>query len=101
MITVVACGKLDIDGFKISPDVPVKVIDVKLDAPWNAPILVTLDGMVIDVKPDAPKNASAPILVTLDGMIIDVKPVSMNALFPILLRVDVPAKVIDVKPVVL
>ncbi len=36
-------------------DVPAKVIDVKLVAPWNAlfPILVTLCGMVIDVKPVA------------------------------------------------
>jgi len=33
MITVLAFGKLDIDGFKVLLDVPAKVIDAKLVAP--------------------------------------------------------------------
>ena len=36
-------------------------------------MLVTLAGMVIEVKLDAPWNASFPMLVTLAGMVIEVK----------------------------
>ena len=43
-------------------------------------------------------NARLPILVTLAGIVIDVKLVALeNAPELILIRVDVPAKVIDVK----
>ena len=38
-------------------------------------MLVTLFGMVIEVKPVQPKNARSPMLVTLVGMVIEVKPV--------------------------
>jgi hypothetical protein len=121
MITVVACGKL-IGGFKVSLDVPVKVIDVKPTENALKAILVTLSGMVIDDKLVAPKNALLAILpypsmitvvacgkLDIDGFkispdvpvkVIDVKPVAPpNALGPILVRFDVPAKVIDAKPV--
>jgi hypothetical protein len=36
------------------------------------PMLVTDDGIVIDVKPVIPWKAVAPMLVTDDGMLIDV-----------------------------
>ena len=50
---------------------PAKVIDVKLVAFWNAlePILVTLVGMVINVKPVVPVKANAKIDVTELGTI--------------------------------
>jgi hypothetical protein len=38
-------------------------------------MLVTLSGMVIEVKPVQPEKAEAPILVTLSGIVIEVKPV--------------------------
>jgi hypothetical protein len=40
--------------------------------PWNAfkPMLVTDDGMVIDVNPVIPWKALAPIPLTEDGMLI-------------------------------
>lgn len=38
-------------------------------------MLVTLDGMFIVVKPVQPLNDKLPILFTLLGIIIDVKPV--------------------------
>ena len=37
-------------------------------------MLVTLFGIVTDVKPLQPANAKAPILVTLLGIVTDVKP---------------------------
>ena len=37
------------------------------------PILVTLLGIVTDVKPEQCPNASYPILVTLLGMVMEVK----------------------------
>ena len=36
-------------------------------------MMVTLFGMVIDVKLEQPQNASLPIHVTLSGMVTDVK----------------------------
>ena len=43
--------------------------------PWNAlaPILVTLLGTVIDVKPEQLANALYPMLVTLLGMETEVR----------------------------
>ena len=37
-------------------------------------MLVTLFGIVIDVRPLQPENAELPILVTLLGIVIDVRP---------------------------
>ena len=48
---------------------------------------------------DTPWKAFTPILVTLDGMIIEVKPVFFNAISPILISNDVLEKIIEVKPV--
>ena len=36
-------------------------------------MLVTLSGIVIDVKPSQPEKALSPMLVTLSGMVMDVK----------------------------
>jgi len=66
-------------------------MDVKPIIPWNAlaPMLVTDDGIVMDVKPVIPWNALAPMLVTDDGMTMDVKPViPWNALAPMLVTDD-------------
>ena len=38
-------------------------------------MLITLSGIVIEVKPVQPENAEPPILVTLSGIVIEVKPV--------------------------
>ena len=37
-------------------------------------MLVTLDGIVTDVRPLQPENVDAPMLVTLDGIATDVRP---------------------------
>ena len=37
-------------------------------------MLVTLSGMMIDIKPVQSEKVQSPILVTLSGMVIDVKP---------------------------
>ena len=37
-------------------------------------MLVTLSGIVMDVKPVQPSKAEPPMLVTLSGMVMDVKP---------------------------
>ena len=37
-------------------------------------MLVTLDGIVTDVRPLQPENAPLPMLVTLDGIVTDVNP---------------------------
>ena len=54
---------------------PWNLIDAK-PAYENAPepMLVTLSGIVIDVKPTQPENAPPPMLVTLSEIVIDVKP---------------------------
>ena len=44
----------------------------------SLPILVTLAGMVIEVKCEHPLNAQLPILVTLSGIIIEAKPVQFS-----------------------
>ena len=48
---------------------------VRLSHSKNAlsPILVTLSGIVIEVKTLQPANATSPILVTLSGIVIVVK----------------------------
>ena len=53
---------------------PWNLIDVK-PAYKNAspPILVTLSGIVIEVKPVHHENAELPMLVTLAGIVIEVK----------------------------
>ena len=38
------------------------------------PMLVTADGMVIEVKPIIPWNALDPMLATVDGILMDVTP---------------------------
>ena len=61
------------------------------------PILVTLSGIVIDVKQEQPKNVQSPILITPSGIIIEVKPEQfINALFSIC--VTLLGIVIEVKP---
>ena len=55
---------------------PWNLIDAK-PAYENAPepMLVTLSGIVIEVKPVQHENAKSPMLVTLSGIVIEVKPV--------------------------
>ena len=52
-------------------------IEVKLDAPENAssPMLSSREpsSNVTEVKPDASLNARSPMLVTLDGMLMEIK----------------------------
>ncbi len=75
--------------------------EVNFDAPKNAPspMLVTFDGIVIDVKPVIPWNVAPRMLVTDDGIVIEVKPViPRNALAPMLVTDD--GIVIEVKPVI-
>ena len=60
---------------------------VKLLQPENAlaPMLVTLEGIVMLLKPAQPENALAPMLVTLEGIVMLIKPVQpWNALAGIL-----------------
>ena len=73
MLTVVSFVLIVLGVTCIAPD-PVNVNDVMLH-PLNAPspIVVTLFGMVIDVKEEQSLNASSPIVVTLFGMVMDVK----------------------------
>ena len=59
-----------LNGFVISE------ITVEIFAPANAPspILVTLLGMVTEVRPEQSANAPPPMLVTLLGMVTEVRP---------------------------
>jgi hypothetical protein len=60
-------------------------------------MLVTLLGIVTEVKPEQLLNAFSPMLVTFSGIIIEVKEVHhLNALSPIL--VTGPSKVITPLP---
>ena len=62
------------------------IVAVSIGQPLNAesPMLVTLSGIVIEVKPVQPENAEPPILVTLAGIVIEVKlTLSLNAYSPI------------------
>ena len=48
-------------------------------------MLVTLEGISIEVKPLQPEKADSPMLVTLEGISMEVKPLHpVNAEFPIL-----------------
>ena len=47
-------------------------------------MLVTLSGIVTDVRPLQPENAEAPISITLSGITTDVRPLHLNALSPML-----------------
>jgi hypothetical protein len=52
-------------------------------------MLVTLFGMVIEVRPLQPLKAEVPILVTLFGMVIEVRPLQpLKAEVPILITGD-------------
>ena len=48
--------------------------EANFDAPENAPppMLVTFDGMVMEVKLDAPWNMAPSMLVTPDGIVTEV-----------------------------
>ena len=60
------------------------------------PMLVILDGMVMEFNPVQPSNAPLPILVTLDGMNTEVNAEQFkNAKLPIL--VTLLPKTIDVR----
>ena len=50
-------------------------LSLNIPVPLKAqlPILVTLLGMVTEVKEEQPKKAALPILVTLLGMVTEVK----------------------------
>ena len=71
--TVVSFVLIALGVIFISP-VPVIVIDV-IERQENAlfPIVVTLFGIVMDVKEEHSRNAYFPIVVTLFGMVMDVK----------------------------
>ena len=52
-------------------------------------MLVTLSGIVIEVKPVQSKNAESPMLVTLSGIVIEVKLVQpRNAESPMLVTLS-------------
>ena len=54
----------------------------------NSPMLVTLLGMLMEVRLEQPENASTPMLFTLLGMLIEVRlEQSLNADFPMLVTV--------------
>ena len=60
-------------------------------------MLVTPDGIIIEVKADAPMNALDPMMVTLDGIVIDVNfDAYMNALEPMLVNLEPSANVTEV-----
>ncbi len=64
------------------------LMEVKLFVFENAysPMLVTVDGMVIEPKP-VPLNVYSLIIVTLDGMVIELKEIeAVNAFRPILVN---------------
>ena len=64
--------------------------EVKPEQPENAydPMLVTLDGITTEVKAEQLENANAPMLVTLEGITIEVKVVSLNAYAPMLVTLE-------------
>ena len=61
-------------------------------------MLVTLSGIVIDVKPVQTENALLPMLVTLLGIVIDIKPVQPENVPPSMLVTPLGI-VTEVKPV--
>ena len=63
----------------------------------KSPMLVTLLGIVTEVKPVHPENAAPPMLVTLLGILTEVKPLQLaNACTPML--VTLLRMVTEVKP---
>ena len=65
-------------------------------------MLVTLAGIVIEVKLVAIENASSPMLITLSGIVMDVKPDAYwKALFPMLVNRDPASNVTELKLVAL
>ena len=52
------------------------VTEVRLEHSRNAslPMLVTLSGIVTEVRPLHPENALSPMLVTLSGIVTEVRP---------------------------
>ena len=72
------------------------VIDVKEVQYWKQSIFVTPDGIVIDVKEVQYWKALKPKLVTLDGIVMDVKEVQL-AKAPPLIIVTLDGIVMDVK----
>ena len=76
-----------------------KVILAIIPQPENAelPMLVTLDGIVTDVRPLQPENAELPMLVTFGGIVSEVSPLQPEkAALPIL--VTLAGIVTDVRP---
>ena len=61
-------------GLRPSNSVDSAKIALVIPDPWKAfaPMLVTDDGIVIDVKPVIPWKALAPMLVTDDGIVMAV-----------------------------
>jgi xanthosine utilization system XapX-like protein len=98
---------------KVSLPISVKLLGdsnvtvVKAAHPKNAPsteppshpfIVVTLFGMVMDVKDVQPRNAPPSIVVTLFGMMIEVKLVQFaNEFLPIILRLLGVSNITEVK----
>ena len=62
-------------------------------------MVVTLAGMVTEVKFVVTMNAPSPMLVTPDGMLMEVKPERANALYSMLVTPD--GIVMEVKLVLL
>ena len=64
--------------------------------PWKAlePILVTLLGIVTEVKPLQEEKASSPIFVTLLGIVIELKPLHPEYLQPIVCQ-RIPFKTVE------
>ena len=55
-------------------------------------MLVTLSGIVTEVRPEQPVNAALPMLVTLAGIVTDVSPEQPeNAESPMLVTVQPPS----------
>ncbi len=75
------------------------VIDVKLlNKKASDSMLITEDGIVMELNPVTSRKALAPMLVTEDGMVMELNPVtSRKALAPMLVTED--EIVIDVTPV--
>ena len=74
-----------------SNNVDTSNVAIVIPDPWKAfkPMLVTEDGIVMDVKPVMYWKAPYSILLTEDGIVMDVKPVLLlNACCPMLVTDD-------------
>ena len=73
------------DSMLLNEEPSLNVTPVKLVQLKNAvfPILMTLDGMVMDVRP-LPENALSPMLVILDGRVIWLKLVHPSNTLPLM-----------------